>query len=41
MNEEHTETSNEQAGFVMSCLMELGNLMRDVKNHLIAGGEGI
>lgn len=22
----------------MSCLMELGNLMRDVKNHSISGG---
>lgn len=38
-DEKYTETSNEQVGHIMSCLMEPGNLMSNLKNHLISGGE--
>lgn len=34
------ETSNEQVGDIMSCWMEVGNLMSNLKNHLIFGWEG-
>lgn len=38
-DEIYTKASNEQVG-IMSCLMELGNLMSNLKNHLIFGWEG-
>ena len=39
-DEKYTEISNEQVGHIMSCLMELGNLISNLKNHLISGWEG-
>jgi len=38
-DEIYTKASYEQVG-IMSCLMELGNVMSNLKNHLIFGWEG-